>query len=65
MEHPTLPKPLVYKVNDNGTRQATFDKNELKSFVEGTSAISGVVRNDAGEIVAIAKIRPLREMFSQ
>jgi hypothetical protein len=63
MEYPTLPKPLIYKENQDGTRQATFDRKELTAFLERTSAISGVIRNDIGEIVGIARIRPLREML--
>ena len=63
MEYPTLPKPLTYKENEDGTRQATFDRKELSTFLEGVSAVSGVIRNDSGEIVGIARIRPLQEMF--
>jgi hypothetical protein len=65
MEYPTLPKPLIYRENENGTRQATFNRHELNAFLEGTSAVSGVIRNDAGEIVGVTRIRPLREMFSR
>lgn len=64
MEYPILPKPLVYVEHEDGTREATFDKQELKSFIDGISATSAVIRNDAGEIIGITRIRPLREMLS-
>ncbi len=64
MEYPTMPKPLIYIEYEDGTRKATFDKQELKSFVEGTLSPSVVIRNNEGRAVGIARIHPLREMLS-
>jgi len=64
MEYPTMPKPLTYVENEDGTREATFERNELKSWVDGTVALSGVIQNNDGDVVGVARIRPLREMLS-
>lgn len=65
MEYPTMPKPLTYVEHADGTREATFDRNELKLFVDGTSEPSAVIRGDNGKVVGIARIHPLREMLSE
>ena len=50
----------------NGISRAVFDRAELERFVEQTSETSHVVRDDAGNVIGIMRVQPIRDwLFSE
>ena len=62
------PQPLTAQV-ENGVvgriGRATFDREELRRFVNKTTAPSFVVQDVDGEIVGIAHVDLIRELFAE
>jgi hypothetical protein len=54
----------LLNIAPGGIGRATFDLEELKRFVQETKDTRLVVRNEAGEIIGILQVQPIREFLA-
>ena len=59
-QHVVPPSPLTHGIV-GGWRQATFDLEELRNYLDSTSDVRCVIRDDSGEVIGIADVNLMRE----
>jgi hypothetical protein len=63
MDTVDAPKPTACEIA-SGIGRATFDIKELKQFVQETKDTRLVVRNEAGDVVGVLQVQPIREFLA-